>query len=355
MQPPRDHEPAFVALFDDLANGVRGTERLLLGTVGSIREREKSGHRYYYRQFYDATGRRADEYLGRVDSESGEAARIATQDAIDAAKRAARNVRSLAREGYATVDAKTCATLTVLYNAGLLHNGASGGGLVLIGSHAFGALLNHLGVAASKVHTEDIDLARPQKLAIASLEPGAFHALLRTSGTDYCEAPGFRPADPPTTYKERGAGRLRVELLAPTRGKDVTIVALPELGSHAQGLPYLAWLLGATMPALVLGPDRGVPVRVPTPERFALHKLLTSQIRHDRSAKSVKDLQQAATLVTVLAERFDGVIEEAWATAPKSALRALRVGTQATMHQLGDAYPRATAVLARCLMPNDAE
>jgi hypothetical protein len=62
-------------------------------------------------------------------------------------------------------------------------------------------------------------------------------------------------------------------------------------------------------------------VRVPVPERYALHKLIVSQLRSKTSSKPEKDLRQAATLIDALAERFPGAIEDASEALPKSALR----------------------------------
>ena len=61
-------------------------------------------------------------------------------------------------------------------------------------------------------------------------------------------------------------------------------------------------------------------VRVPAPERYALHKLIVSQLRSKTSGKPEKDLRQAATLIEALAERFPGAIEDASQSLPKSSL-----------------------------------
>jgi hypothetical protein len=65
-------------------------------------------------------------------------------------------------------------------------------------------------------------------------------------------------------------------------------------------------------------------VRVPVPERYAIHKLIVSQIRGTATSKVAKDLQQAATLIKAVVDRFPGAIEEALSTVPKSAHRYLR-------------------------------
>jgi hypothetical protein len=62
-------------------------------------------------------------------------------------------------------------------------------------------------------------------------------------------------------------------------------------------------------------------VRVPVPERYAIHKLIVSQLRAKTSGKVEKDLHQAATLIEAVTERFPGAVEAALAAVPKSAVR----------------------------------
>jgi len=71
----------------------------------------------------------------------------------------------------------------------------------------------------------------------------------------------------------------------------------------------------------VLSSHGAVLVRVPVPERYAIHKLIVSQLRTNTGGKSEKDLLQAATLFDAVADRFPGAIEDAAASIPKSAVR----------------------------------
>jgi hypothetical protein len=65
-------------------------------------------------------------------------------------------------------------------------------------------------------------------------------------------------------------------------------------------------MLGASQEVPILSPHGAVMVRVPVPERYAVHKLVVSQLRDKTSSKSEKDLRQAATLIEALVERFPG-------------------------------------------------
>src|ERR1700730_3936390 len=93
-------------------------------------------------------------------------------------------------------------------------------------------------------------------------------------------------------------------------------------------MPCLAYLLGASQEVPVLSSHGAVMVRVPAPERFAVHKLIVSQLRTKTSGKPDKDLRQAATLIAAVTERFPGAIEKALQAAPTSALRLVDQGVE---------------------------
>ena len=116
-----------------------------------------------------------------------------------------------------------------------------------------------------------------------------------------------------------------------------------ELGAHATALPYLKFLLAESQESVLLAREGCCAIRVPAPERFALHKLLVSQLRARRGGKSVKDISQAAVLLAVLAERHPGAIEEAAKAVPASARRRLAAAL-GVARQL-EPHPRATEVL----------
>jgi hypothetical protein len=59
----------------------------------------------------------------------------------------------------------------------------------------------------------------------------------------------------------------------------------------------------------------GIPINVPAPERFALHKLLVSRLRIATSqsqAKAAKDIRQAGELITVLATHRPYELRDIW-------------------------------------------
>jgi hypothetical protein len=105
--------------------------------------------------------------------------------------------------------------------------------------------------------------------------------------------------------------RLKVDLLVPSPDETYPTIPVPELSGYAQGLPYLKYVLSNSQEAPILSPHGVVMVRVPVPERYAIHKLMVSQLRGTASSKAAKDLRQAATLLEAVVERFPGAIEDA--------------------------------------------
>jgi hypothetical protein len=322
------HERALTLLFSELASTAGRQTEAFLGSPGSLAERtNETGTRYWVHRYSDAAGRRSEAYLGK-SNDAAVSARIADLgERIASANSTIAGVRLLARAGFATVDRKAYATLASLHNHGLFHAGA-----LLIGSHAYGALLNALGVRAAAYSTEDIDIARRAQLAVSGLPP--FVDMLRETGLEFFPVPALHRRAPSTSFAERGGSRLRVDLLVPSPDEDYPTLPVPELGAHAKGLPYLAYLLGASQEVPVLSPHGAVMVRVPAPERLAAHKLIVSQLRHTASAKPQKDLRQAATLIEALASRFPNAVEDALGALPKSAMRHAIRAAKALEHHL---------------------
>jgi hypothetical protein len=81
--------------------------------------------------------------------------------------------------------------------------------------------------------------------------------------------------------------------------------ALPHLRAHATGLPYFRYLVSKPVHGFILGKEHAVPVMMPDPARFALHKLVVSTLRTASHAlKADKDRRQAAVLIDALMEKF---------------------------------------------------
>lgn len=115
--------------------------------------------------------------------------------------------------------------------------------------------------------------------------------------------------------REGGQELFSVDVLSPMRGKDQGRVGrLPALRTDSQQIQYLDFLLYREVNAVALH-GLGVPINVPEPERYAVHKMIVSQERsdHPRSqTKSKKDLAQASELILALAACRAYELKDVW-------------------------------------------
>lgn len=328
--------PALSTLYGTVDGHVKAGAPVFAGTAGSISVRSnQQARQYYVHRYYDGAGVQREKYLGLV----GEADAMveALRGRINETRALLGDIRLLIREGFQSADSPTYATLASLHLNGLFQAGAT-----LVGSHAFGILLNQMGVRAAAYATEDIDIARREGLAFTSLPGKSFLEMLRDSGIQFVEVPQPDVRLPSSSFKMQGKSRFHVDLLVPSRNSSIGLAEVPELKAHATTLPFLSWLLAQTTMAALLSSEGACLVRVPVPERFAIHKLVVSQLRTGRDAKAGKDIHQASILLAVLGEKFTGAIESAVDDLPASAHRYLKRAKPAVIAALVS-HPRALA------------
>jgi hypothetical protein len=241
--------------------------------------------------------------------------------------------------------------LELLAEAGVFRLGG-----VLVGTLAFRAIANVLGlrVAGAHLRTDDVDVAHSPQVAVALAVDGAGQnvgASLARAEPPLLPVPGLDPRRPSTTFKVRGR-ELRVDFLTPGPWRENGEPRLvPGLGCAALPLPFLDYLLDATMPAVVFGP-RGVLLSVPVPARFALHKLFCAAARQPAfQAKAAKDLRQAAALLEILTEDRPGDLIEAWRALDRrrrarakvvASAKRLEAGLQVSLRELLPGLSEAT-------------
>lgn len=311
-------------------------------TPGSVQTETRGGSKFVYRYRYDATGKRVAEYLGPAGDDDTTAKIRSIEEDIRAGATFAEYSRNLRRVGFYGADNSTLVTVARLFNAGIF-----GGGAVLVGSHAFGALLNELGCSIAFPMTEDVDIARAGRIQVAALPEGGFLALLRETGLPFHEVPDLRRGTPPTSFKVRGRA-LKVDLLVPSKGEPYRTVKVPELGAHAIGLPFLGYLLEDPTQSVLIGRDRIVPIVVPNPGRYCIHKLAVYAMRSgSQNPKRDKDAFQAAILAASLAPEQDVLLEEAIGAMGKAMRAKARPGARRALEWLAGDPPEAAAVLER--------
>ena len=288
----------------------------VMGAGGTAYTREVKGKLYWYwRTASGPDGRPAPLYLG-PDSEVLRNRIQVRQDLASIRKERRNLVRALRSASMPGPDALSGNILAALASAGAFRLRA-----VLIGSVAFQCYLPLLGVRlpATLARTGDLDLAQFHSISVAVEDEmqSDFLSVLRSVDKRFQPIPS--PLDSRKVMRYAilvgSQEEFSVDVLCPFRGPvRGNVTALKALKGSAQIIKHLDYLLYREVNAVVLhGP--GIPVNVPAPERYALHKLLVSQMRIDiprSQEKARKDLQQADALVRILASDRRDDLEEAW-------------------------------------------
>jgi len=337
----RKHNSASHTQFQEAKQLAHSQQRVLSGTPGTLKQRVQSGKHYWVREHIRIDGKKIDEYIGPVATTDKSIVERFRHE-IDLAKALAASSGRLRLFGYQRIDKKPAAVLEVFFNKGLFH-----AGLTLVGSHAYGALLNDLGIVAPSYKTQDIDFARGPRLSVALPAGSTFQSLLGETGLNFVPIPGMPSNRPSSSFKLPGAEALAVDLLVPG-DKIGASIPVPELATHAQAIPLLDFLIADPVQTIALSPNQVIPIRVPSPENFVLHKIYASQSRKsgDRG-KARKDLEQAAVLAAAIEEETPGRLIDAFKVMPRSGKPAVKRGCLATSKLLGSSHEEAKSVLTR--------
>jgi hypothetical protein len=285
----RLHDETLRTHYAELKERVRAAGQLLPGTPGSIVTHKVKGGSYISRAYYVASSRRLEDYIGAEDNDE---LRNAIVERMQFSEWTQERVGQLRKLGFQVADRETARVLVQLHNLGAFE-----AGLVLVGTLAYMARLNDLGVAVSSSRTRDIDVARESHIKLAiQLE---FLRELKATSLPFVEVPGLSPKTPSTSAKLPGAGALRIDVL--TSGSHLGApVSIPELSWHAQAIPFYDFLLEDAEPSALLAGGHCIPVRIPQTGRFIWHKLYSSRTRRGEPEKARKDYQQAMTLAGAL-------------------------------------------------------
>jgi hypothetical protein len=199
---------------------------------------------------------------------------------------------------------------------------------VLIGTVAYQCYSGLLGIRlpSTAMQTGDADFAQFHSVSAAvqdSLPP--ILEVLKGIDPTFREIPHQSDSRFSTQY-ENGK-KFNIEFLTPNTGSDEyagRAAKMPALGgAAAQPIRFLDFLIGEPVRTVMLHKS-GIPITVPAPERYAVHKLIvSSRRRHDASgfAKREKDTAQAISLIEALVQtRRHGdlamAFTEAWSRGP---------------------------------------
>jgi hypothetical protein len=304
-------------LYADLLDRAWGSDLAeLMAGGGSAYHRTVKGRRYWYwKTGADGHGERKSRYLG-VESDALLRRLGADMDLAATRKDRALTVRVLRDARLPVPDRLSGAVLEALSAAGAFRLRA-----VVVGSVAFQCYAPLLGVRfpAAAGRTGDLDIAQFHSVALAVDDEIDADILTVLRRVDQRFQAVQSPTDgrQPMRYALRAGSQdlFSVDVLCPLRGPmRGSLTALKALRANAQILRFLDFLLYREINAVALY-GGGVPVNVPAPERYALHKLIVSQLRIETpasQAKSAKDLQQADALIRVLAADRPDELREAW-------------------------------------------
>ena len=298
--------PSLQTLYADLVQQVLDRQ----AKAGSVYTQKNGGAAFLYARRTVGTVR-IDEYLGPASDPDviARAALIRQEQAL--ARQRRKTVSALKRSGVPAPNLPLGRVLDVMSDAGLFDSG------VLVGTAAYQCYSPLIGVAlpSATLMTQDADFATAELAIAANDGQATMLDILQRADPSFRALPGLKPKAPPVSF--RSADGFRVDMLTPIyRRSDTNPMPLPKLAAGATPLQYLSWLIAEHVPAVVLS-GSGILIKVPSPARFAVHKLIIAQRRRaDERLKRQKDLLQAKALMSALRETDPEPL--------KSALRSAR-------------------------------
>lgn len=282
--------------FAELAERTRAAELsgALAGLSGSFQKQSRRGTDYWYFLYREPGVERPR--LVYVGPDTGEV-RSLVQNFRSAGTTSllAPQARAAIALGCTPLAAKHFRIVKRLSEYGLFRAGG-----ILIGTHAFIALGNLLGVRwLHGTATLDVDFAhagRNVSVALpADLKIDVHGALesLRMGLLPISELDGNLGAQ----YRSRDDAELRVDFVT-SLGRGAAPVRMPNLNIALEPLKFMEFSLEGTTQGCAFANAGACTVNLPSPERFAVHKLIVYGERPLRErTKATKDLLQAAALV----------------------------------------------------------
>ena len=262
---------------------------------GGFAKKTVSGRAYWYYQVKTPDGQLQQSYVGPDDTDTqaliarhgDPAAKLARQHLV-------RMTRAAIELGCADIPPKHARVIERLADSGLF----SAGG-ILVGTHAFLAYQNIMGVRWSAgaatlelgfAHAgRNISLALPENLKLDTT--AAIESLHM----------GFMPNPKRISFKKVDEPDFDLDFLT-SRGRAGDVpVTVPRLNLTLQPLRFMELSLEDPLRSTLIARNGPMVVNLPRPERYALHKLLVYGERPQaQRTKARKDVAQAAALMDYL-------------------------------------------------------
>jgi hypothetical protein len=327
---PASAQSAYVEILD-LAR-TQELSRSIGNLSGSFNKKTVKGIEYWYYQFTDAAGGKLSQiFIGRDDERLRELVARSRE-------KEAKVLQPLSKAAIALGCARTTpAHFRVIRRLNEIGFFLAGG--LLVGTHAFQAYGNELGVSWGPLgQTMDLDFAhsgRNVQLALPATQRIDTRSAIERLEAGLLPVPGWTPREKTATFTSRRDKQLRVDFLTPMYGGKEEVFEHEGLGVNLQPLRFLEFLLVDVRQVAVLSALGVVMVNVPDSARYALHKMLVFVERGARNpGKAMKDLNLAAALLEVLSPyRSEDILElwhadlrlrgPGWVQRADKALRAL--------------------------------
>ncbi len=278
---------------------------------GKVSYKTIKGRRYAYWAFKEIDGRKREYYLG-PEGPAVAAVEAARERGVPALEAVARQAGAASAHGCSLTPPKHFRIAKRLADYQFFRAGG-----LLVGTHAFLALGNQLGVAwGSGTRTLDLDFAHAGPGGnVAVALPADLHAdaddALRSLEMGFLPALGGSKGFASQYVSEREPD-LRIDFLTTMR-RNGSPVPMPDLGVALSPLKFLDYLLEAPGQAVLIERNDACLVNVPDSARYGLHKLIVASERGARHPKYRKDILQALALIEWHLERAPVTLSDAWA------------------------------------------
>ena len=285
--------------YAELAEQTRAfeTSSALAGLVGSFQKLRRKGQEYWYFAFRDLGGKVRMSYVGPNDERVR--ALVERFEGSRRDKPLAPQARSAIALGNTPTAPKHFRIIKRLADYGFFRAGG-----VLVGTHAFIAYGNLLGVRWTHgSSTLDVDFAhagRNVSLALPADLQIDVHGALESLEMGLLPLTEF-DGGAGSQYRNPKDQELRLDFLtsATRRGKTVL---MPGLNLALEPLKFMEFSLEGTTQACIVNSNGACTVNLPSPQRYAVHKLIIYGERPpSERTKARKDLLQVASL----AEHFE--------------------------------------------------
>jgi len=302
-------QTAYAQTFDHVLIG--SLHRSVADLTGSFAKKSVSGIEYWYFQYRDIDSRLKQVYLGPKSERLDRLIALKQSNKLGKQTSVAKQARAALALGNAGIVRAQFKVIRRLEEYGFFKAGG-----VLIGTHAFACHGNMLGVSWRDAHkTHDVDfayagrsvgLALPSDVkvdvhdAITSLEMG----FLPSSRLDGMQGGSYVIPTQPD---------FRLDFIT-TVGRDGSdLINFPNLNVAMVPLKFMEYSLQDIRQVAMLSDEGAILVNLPSPSRYALHKLLVAGERSGSfKTKSNKDLLQSAALLSYLSAHQPEELLEAW-------------------------------------------